>query len=236
MTSYRRYNKPYLATSFFTTFTGNESPLSEGGAWNGQPAPTTFTNPVQKNAGKAFDGGTATGTNDAIALVNTSAFTPTDRVRITATFDVSGTIGSGEIELHFNMVTTATTVKTYEVDTGGSGIFGGVRWNGAQADVVFMTHVGPEPGAWVGSVTPVTGDKLVAERTVSGGTVHINVFQIQLSTSIKTLIWQCEDNGSLVGGGPIYTTGQPGIGFDGGSLGGGTNGNFALTDFLVENF
>lgn len=225
----------FASGSFFTTFTSNESPISEGGKWTGQPAPSVFTNPVQKSGGNAFDGGTATGTNDAVAFVNTSAFTPTARVRITATFAVTGTIGSGEVELHFNMVTTSTTIKTYEIDTGGPGVFNGVRWNGAQSDVVAMTHTGGT-GAWVGSVPPVSGDKLIAERTISGGTVHFDVFQTPVATGTKTLIWQCEDNGALVGGGPIYTTGQPGIGFDGGSLGGGTNGNFAITDFLVENF
>lgn len=219
--------------SFFTAFNGTESTLSESGAWNGFPVPTIFTNPVQKLSGLAYDGGTASGTNDAIAVVNTSVFVPTTRVRITATIFTTGTIGAGEIELHFNVTFTSTEVRLYELDLGAGGVFGVVKWNGPQSDVTFCNHTAGG-GAWNGSVPPVTGDKVMCERTISGGTVSFNVWHIPLSTGTPFFIWTGTDDGTV--NGAIYTTGQPGMGFDNGAVGGGTNGNFAFTDYLVENF
>jgi hypothetical protein len=218
---------------FSTQFSvGNEVPLSEGGNWL-RPAPAVFTNPVQKFGGLAYDGGTASLTNDAVATVSPTRFIPGNRVRAIATLFVGGTIGAGEVELHFNTTFTSTDISLYECDFGAGGIFGVVKWNGPQSDVTFLPHTGGT-GNWVGSVPPVSGDQVMAERTISAGVVSVNVYHIPLATGIPSYMWTSTDDGTVHG--PIYTTGQPGIGFDNGAGGGGTNGNFAFTDYQCANF
>lgn len=215
---------------YFTSFAGSEGVLSEGGIWL-RHAPDIFNNPVQKLNGAAFDGGSASAVNDALAYVSPAMFVPSTRVRLTSTLKVNGTIGAGEVEHHFNGTSDATNVRLYEADLGSGGVFGVAKWRGSQGNVLaFLTHLSGS-GSWVSG--PVSGDKLISERTISGGVVHFDLFHVPLSSGTKTFIYSAEDDGS---DSAIYTTGQPGIGFDNGAIGGGSNGNFAFDDFQAENF
>lgn len=226
--------------SFFTTFTGNENPLSEGGNWNGKPVPAVFTNAVQKSGGAAFDGGTATSVNDAVAVVTTQAFNPVStRVRATATLKVTGAIGAAEVELCFNNNFTATNITQYELDMTNGGVLS-VKWLGTQGSIFFPLSVTGGTGGWAGGTPPISGDIIKAERTdngLSGAScvVTLKLWHIPLTdrgsdlAGVSFLMVQCQDS-FAISGTNAYTTGQPAIGFDNGAS------EFALDDYRCENF
>ena len=216
--------------SFFTTFSGGtENPISEGGNWNGKPVPAVFTNAVQKSGGIAFDGGTATSVNDAVAVVNTQAFNPVStKVRITITLSVTGAIGAGEVEIHFNNHFTSTDIQLYELDFTNGGILA-VKWLGPQGSIFFPLSTVSGGGGWSGGAPPSTGDTVTAERTDNGSVVTISVVHTPISTGIPFSMLVCQDS-LAISGSNIYTTGQPGMGFDN-----GTN-VFAIDSYRCENF
>lgn len=215
--------------SFFTTFTGNENPISEGGNWNGFPVPAVFTNPVQKNSGAAYDGGTATAVNDAVAVVTTQAFTPVStRVRVTVTLKVTGAISSAEVEICFNNTFNATDINQYEMDFTNGGVLP-VKWLGTQGNIFFPLSTVSGGAGWSGGTPPVSGDKIIVERTDNGTVVTFTITHVPLSSGTPFVMLVCQDS-LAISGTAIYTTGQPAIGFDN-----GTN-NFAMEDYRCENF
>lgn len=213
-----------VVTSYSTTFTGNENPLSEGGKWI-QPVPSIFTNAVQKSGGFAIDGGTATGFNDAVATLVYGTWT--GNLRLTSTLHIGGAIGAAEVEFHCNTTYNATQLFLYETDFTNGGMIG-VKWLGDQSSIFILPATGGL-GGWVGSVPPSNGDIIIQERTDNGTVVTINVWQ--KISGVSTLVYQYKDSLAISGTAP-YLTGQPGIGFDNG----GGSSNFALDDLLVETF
>lgn len=232
---------PASAIGFFTDFTGSENPLSEGGAWT-HPGATAFPNTAKKVSGIAFDGGTATGFNDSVTKVSSTAFTPTRRVRITITLSVTGAFGSSEVEIHFNVVDTPTTMKLYEFDMTSGGVLC-VKWLGTQGDIFFPLATVTGGLVWANSQTPETGDQVIIERTDNGLSdsscvVTFNMWHVPFTdrgaqlAGVPFLMVQCQDS-NAISGTDAYVTGQPGLGFDNG---GAQNGNFAVADYRAENF
>lgn len=221
--------------SFFVDFSalGNANPLSQGGIWI-KPTPALFNNGMQVNGGKVYDGGTATGTNDACAAL---VLYPSwgRRTQIETTVFNDGSVGASEIEHHhretYSAVPGSEFLDLYEALTLAGGPLG-VKWLGNQT-FVFLTQTGG-PGDWMGSIPPQTGDRIISKVFDDNvNTLTMEIYQFQLSSGNTTLRFRGVDDGTLSGGGPMYTTGVVGMGADNG---GADNGSLAWTTFQATEF
>lgn len=191
---------PATSTSTYsTTFSATENPVSEGGKWiNGKAVGLDWNN-VQTASGNAVAAAFVSGYNDPIAVLNTD-FSP-DQFAQGTVHRQSGysPSGSHEVELLLRFRVTAHSARGYEILWGHSGELNIVRWNGPVGD---YTPLGATYGPDIGPA--VDGDVLRAE--IIGSVIKVY------------------KNGVLVMTGPsnsTWTDGQPGVGFfprDGASL------------------
>ena len=163
---------------------------------------------------RPYDGGTATGTNDAVAYLSNTAWDTHPAQEVLVTVNVSGAIGSGECEILLRGHWNSTQLFTYELDMLGSSVLP-VKWLGTQGSFIQLGYINGTTGGYVGSVAPSPGDQFRARITDDGTTATISMWQRPISTGIETLILQATDVNS--GSTPFYTTGRPGIGFDNGT-------------------
>lgn len=212
----------WAAPIYTTSFSSDENPISESGAWS--HISPVWAN-VQTSGGLAF--GTQTGIlpnpaafNDSNATL--SGFSP--NVTITATVHLASDIADGqthEVELLFRVGGDTTHTRGYEMsfDTGGNVTL--VRWNGDLGDYTFVNHTGganPEVGGLK------NGD--VISATASGNTFTASVNGV--------LIYTATDD--------TWKDGQPGIGFFVRKEGDGVtaadaafNAKYALADLTVTD-
>lgn len=192
---------------FFTTFSGTEDPISEGGIWIGGQTNGLRWNNAKTAGGDAFGAAVVTGYDDCLAHLSTAyrTFAANQFAEgVVSRAGGYGTTGSShEIELLLrfgisNAVASdsiAGTAAGYEVLWGRGGELNCVRWDGYLGG---FTPVGSPTGPDIGAA--VDGDVLRAE--ISG-----NIITVKLNGStVQT--WDI-----TTPGGTVYSSGQPGLGF-----------------------
>ena len=217
------------SSTFFTTFSGTEDPLSEGGAWI---HPATDWKDFKVAGGFAQASSYITDTpvplfDDNYRFLDPGAFTaPSDNYRITAVVRIVGTPDIAEIEILARMQSADIhTLTGYEflINTGGTVEL--VRWNGGLGNFFELTaETSNVIGAWTGN-----GD--VIRCTVRGtNPVICTLEHAPASTpTIFTTIFSYNDTDAT-----RKTAGQPGIGsfIHPGST---ALGNIGWDSFLVES-
>lgn len=184
---------------YTTTFPATENPISENGNWNTN-VPASWTTAVDTVGGSPghAQGENSSASNDSIAMLN-GPWGPNHTVTITVNGNPSG---AAEVEAHLRMSfdVPGNNVFTYEIDVVPSltTIFV-VRWNGPQGNVTTITQAN--------GVTISDGDIIVA--SISG---PANAVKIVVTQNGATLI----DGSTLDTAG--YATGNPGMGFDAGTV------------------
>jgi hypothetical protein len=203
------------SSGFSTTFPNIENPLNQGGAWLNGALDGTAWNNVQ-----VFGSERCVGTNqvsntppqrymDSNAQLKTSVFTANADQWAQGTVYRNGTytpVGDKhEIELYLRMSISANSITGYEIMWGMDSTIGFyldiVRWNGTLGDFTTIIDGGD------GSIpAPNDGDVLRAE-------IVGNLITVKLNGSIITspVNFSAIDITSV--GTPVYSSGQPGLGF-----------------------
>jgi len=197
--------------SYTWSGTAPENPISDAGNWN-TTMPATWTNVVQTVSGtpNRINGPTSSGSNDAVAQLNG---TWGRNQHVTGTVFVGGTYNAAEVELFLMMQVDVPgdQIKGYECDfvssLGANGTIFIAKWNGPQGNVTVLNNGG-------------SGDPMV--NVLADGDVLDAVIDSTGQITIKqngTQIAQVTDASP-------YTVGNPGIGFDAGTVGDGNNLGF----------
>lgn len=203
-------------SSFITTFSATENPISEGAIWlNGLADGLDWQN-CQTTGGilaathlqaspPPFD--------DCIACLKTSfrTFNANQFAQGTA-FRVPGYTNQHEIELLLRFTISSHNAKGYEIywTTAGLGAVNIVRWNGALNDFT--------PLANVGTALAVSGDVLRAEISGTVITVKLN------NSTILTF----DDAANII------ASGNPGVGNNPGGAPSDMT-SYGWTDFTADN-
>lgn len=204
-----RSSAPSEFASYSTTFTGTENPLSESGTWlNAGGSVAQYWQPMRMSGGRAFGTGTTAAFEDCVAIVDPNviefgadqvvraAFHITNGYTVETTHEAQillrGAFGDDHIEgyeILFQLGASKPTVMKW-YGAGGGGFFAELT-GGTESDLGFQ-H----------------GDICIAQ--VSGtNPALIEVFRDRGGT---VSAWRSvTDNGSVLGGAPILTGGQPGV-------------------------
>ena len=209
---------------YTTNFPLTETPISEGGLWiNGAVAGLDWTN-VWTTPGLAIGRQTGATYTDASAIL-TGTWGPDQSVT-----GVVHTVNQNdgcyqEVELRLRNTLVAHSMTGYEVGFKMSQTAEAyliiVRWNGPLGNFTYLFNT-------TGTQFAVRdGDVLSAKIAGNVITAYINGVQ-KAQVDIRIM------------GGTVYTTGNPGMGFnlESGNLGGacsGTNGNYGLTSFTATD-
>ena len=190
------------SSSYSTSFTSTENPISEGGAWT--QAATDWQD-VRTTGGYATGAAYTENFDDCYARLTTATFAaPSDNYEIVATVrKVSEAVANSEIELLLRVVDTATTINAYEVlvNTGGSCEL--VRWNGTMGTFFEIASTATSITGWTGN-----GDKVKARVTGTNPAV-VTVSHAPASDPTNfTQVFQYSDTDAT-----RKQTGQPGIAF-----------------------
>ena len=191
--------------------TAPENPISDGGKWN-TTMPASWTTNVKTASGppNRINGPDSSGSNDSVAaLLGTWGANQT----VTGTVFVGGAYGAAEIELHLMMVINvgANTITTYEMDyvssLGATGTLFIAKWLGIQGNVTVLNNGGSgDP------MVQVFANNDTIKATITGpGTARV-ITGFQNGTQIA----QVTDTSG-------YTSGNPGVGFDAGTVANGNN-------------
>lgn len=190
-----------VTSSYSTTFATDETVLSEGGRWtNGLQTGLLWNNVKTVNGsayGSAFFGG-ANNYNDDIAVLNSPTLSANQYAQ--AVVSRAGGYNPGvshEIELLLRFSITANNAHGYEVLWAVTGSIAIVRWNGAIGNYTPSSTV---DGLNIGAA--VDGDVLRAQINGNILSVFKNGAQVA-SVDVTTTF----------GGGTVWSSGQPGIGF-----------------------
>ena len=198
-----------MTTYAFPSTLTTENPISDGGNW-GNAASGTWTNPVTTTAGTpgSAQGPGSSGTNDAIALLQTGSWGRAQDVSLTAS--VSSPTGNPELEPNLHGTQNATQTFGYEGDTiWNTNKWDCViaRWDGNQGNVTVI-------GSGSFLTSPADGDVIRHFDDGSGNmTMKVNGTTVCTSTTDTT-----------------YTTGRPWIGFDVGAGSGVVCKGYTATD------
>jgi hypothetical protein len=178
------------STTYSTSFTTAENPLSEGGRWVDGRATGIDWNNVQSGSGYAYATAINGGYDDSIAVL-TSAFTANQWAEGIVHRAAGYSPGTNhEVELLLRFQITAHSARGYEVLWGQDGEINIVRWNGPLGN---YTPLGQSVGVNIGPA--VDGDVLRAEIVSNQIKVYRN----------GSLVMSATDS--------TWTDGQPGIGF-----------------------
>lgn len=182
-------------STYVTSFSGTENPMSEGGRWIQGKAAGLKWNDVQSLSGKAcgaqFVGLSGSRYDDCLAHLNTS-FGANQYAQgvVSRVAGYRNPSDKHEIELLLRFEVTPNNARGYEVLWGQDGEIVVVRWNGPLGNYTSLGGIGNSPANMA-----VEGDVLRAEIT---GNV-IKVYRNGVLLISKT------DS--------TYSSGQPGVGF-----------------------
>ncbi len=201
------------ARTYSTSFPLTENPISEGGQWiNGATTGLDWFN-VETAAGKAYGNVTTGSYTDPTATLAGNWGPDQDATAVVYSNDPNGTLYQ-EVELRLRTTIAAHSVTGYEVNfrclKTGAAYAQIVRWNGPAANFTYTD--GSCSGAACGVAT---GD--VVRATITG-----NVIKAYVNGN---LVAQATDT--------MYTTGNPGIGFNYGV--GTTNADFGFTSYTATD-
>ena len=183
------------ATSYSTSFDLTEAPISEGGVWNHFGLDWTYVN---TSGGNAY--GTQQGTgayDDSYAYL--SGFPPNQSASAVVRKDPAfSTNSSREVEILLRWSDSAHDAHGYECNLSfDGGYIQVVRWNGPLGSWAYLSGSGP---AKVSGVKD--GDVFSAQIVGNVVTVYFN----------GALVYTATDTAGP-GGGAVWTSGNPGIGF-----------------------
>jgi hypothetical protein len=195
--------------SYSTNFDGTENPLDEAGMWlTPDAAGATYWQPLRKSGGRAFGVGTTDAFEDCVEIINPAemafgadhvvraAFHITSGYTVETTHEAQiilrGAFGNDHIEgyeILFQLGASKPTIMKW-YGPGGGGFFAELT-GGTESDIGFQ-H----------------GDICIAQ--VSGtNPALIEVFRDRGGV---VQAWRTvTDNGSVLSGAPILTSGQPGL-------------------------
>lgn len=174
--------------------------------------PASWTTNVKTASGppNRINGPDSSGSNDSVAQLNgTWAKTQT----VTGTVFVGGTYNAAEVELFLMMQVDVpgNTIKGYECDfvssLGANGTIFIQKWLGTQGSVTTLNGGG-------------SGDPMV--NVLADG----DILKATIDASGKITITQNGTQIAQVTDGTPYTTGNPGVGFDAGTVSDGNNLGF----------
>jgi hypothetical protein len=197
-----------------------ENPISEGSKWvTGKATGLDWNNPASAS-GYAYasvqSGATGSRYDDSIAHLNASSlpFNANQYAQGTV-YLAPGYTASHEVELLLRFSISGHDAHGYEILWGLPGYLAVVRWNGPLGNYTALY----DPG--VGSIpVPKDGDVLRAE--ISGNIITVKRNGSTVATVDVTS-----------GGGGVWSSGQPGIGFW--PVDGATPKNFGWTSFQAGN-
>lgn len=201
------------ARSYTTNFDLAENPLSEGGTWVNVGLDWTA---VRTSGGIAYGTHMATGYDDSYAHL--SGFTADQSIQGTIYKDPTFTFTQNqEIELHLRWADSAHVARGYEILWEARNSYGIriMRWNGSLGS--FSEVKWFQPGR-----APVSGDVLKAQIVRNVITVYLN----------GTLIGTHD----LTGSSPLWTDGNPGIGFFSRDPTGAQNSRFGLSSITASDY
>lgn len=162
------------ATTFTTTFSGTENPISQGGIWLTGLTDGVAWNDLQTTPGKVFASAFDTdGVTDGIAQLKRSFLACNSKQfsqgTCFTTYTGSGASGTHEIEVFSNLTITPSSITGYECYVNLSANHTLVRWNGAHNDFT------PLASNNISTFTaPVEGDVI---RIENDGTGLLSCFQ-----------------------------------------------------------
>jgi hypothetical protein len=213
--------------SYTTIFPGMENPISEGGRWiNGGTDGKAWTD-VSSEGGLAIGHQIGASYTDASAIL-TGTWGP-DQFVTGVVHTVNQKDGCfQEVELRLRNRLSPNLMTGYEVgfkmsQTGQAYVII-VRWNGVLEDFDYLLN---EVGF---QYAVADGDTLRATIVGNFITAYINGVQKAQADITKPLTFK--------GGNTVYTTGNPGMGFNLESLNlgcAGTNGDYGLTSFTATD-
>jgi len=129
------------ATSYSTTFSATENPVSEGGAWVRNT--TTYFHNARTTGGNlvgaANAGPDGSGLYDDCYSHLTGAWSPNQEVVVTV---YKGQATGGEIEIHLRASDTASSMSVYECLFNVGGGVAIVRWNGTPGNITYLAVSG----------------------------------------------------------------------------------------------
>lgn len=213
-----------VQTGYSTLWPATENPISENNNWR-RPGSSVFTNDMRSVGGTGVFGGSgASGVNDAVAVLVGTNYLPNQTA--TATIYNNGAVDATEMEFHFCVTDTSSTIFLYEFDlvvNGTNSFVNVVKWKGSQGNIYLFS------GA----------DILAGTGVATGGVwAHGDVLEASV-TGVSTRILQLKQNGNVIirvqdtgtnSGNAVYTTGNPGIG---GDNGGANNLKFGFQNYTV---
>lgn len=215
---------PAAQATFTTNFPATENPISQGSIWlNGEADGGQWLN-VRTTPGLAFATdfiGGNTEFNDCLAILKSAS------VPITANQSAQGVVfraggysptGDHECELLLRFSITSNSATGYEIlrNTKGEGNI--VRWNGPLAN--FTAAFGSNRSWGI----PADGDVVYAE--IIGNTLLVKINGVTQDTI---------DVSTAFGGGTVFSTGQPGIGFWPRNSGGVVLASYGWKSFAANN-
>ena len=182
------------APSYSTTFSVDENPLRDNGAWAKQGGADGLNwNDVVTSGGFAFGpkGGIG-GATDSIACL--SGFPP-NQWASAVIHKAAGTTNYFEVEILLRWQISAHNARGYEINLSHDGAYSQVvRWNGAQESFDFVL------GNFNNQAAPADGDVLYAQ-------IVGNIITVRLNNKLVGTA----DVSSI--GGTVWNDGNPGIGF-----------------------
>jgi hypothetical protein len=222
-------------TSYSTTFSLTENPISEGGKWTHL---NPYFNTVQTASGNVYGNHPQFANpglyEDSYAiLTGAGTFNPNQRVEATVRKGTTG--GYMEIELwlrasdSYNAGTGFGTTRCYECFLHQNGEYAALaQWAGTNlnsaATIAYFDVFDLGPGA-NNVQAPQDGDTFFAQivgTTITCGIVHSGVTTIYYTQDVSA------------GGRTVITSGNPGMGFDAGGSGGETaQSNFGFKDYAA---
>lgn len=191
------------------TFPNDENPISQGGIWDtGGSVGLDWTNPKtlsgRAQSSALIDGG-GVRYNDALCSHKTTYHTYNNNQSAQGTvYKFSGYAPTDphEIELLLRWQITTNVARGYEVLWGVQGYLAIVRWNGSLGS--YTTGSVNGGGAYAPGTFPVPADGDVLFASIVGTTLIVKVNGSQVASI---------DVSSDFGGGTVWNSGQPGMGF-----------------------
>lgn len=198
-------------SSYTWSGTAPENPISDGGNWD-TTLPASWTTVVQAASGtpNRIIGPNSSASNDSVAQLNG---TWGRNQTVTGTVFVGGTYNAAEVELFLMMTidVPGNQITGYECDfvssLGANGTIFIAKWNGPQGNVTVLNNGG-------------SGDPMV--NVLADG----DVLKATIDSTGKITITQNGTQIAQVTDASPYTTGNPGIGFDAGTVSDGNNLGF----------
>lgn len=180
-------------TTYSTTFSLNENPISDGGVWTHNPS--NIWQKIQTTGGNAIAANYTEDVDDAYAYLGNW---PTNDYDIVATV-LYGGLNAGEAELLLRVSDSPTSVRAYEFLYNTAGSWQLVRWNGPHNDYTVIHPGGGTPGA---------GNGAQIRATIVGTKISLFWRASASAGSWATLLSNFTDPGTS--GAPI-STGKPGM-------------------------